>query len=144
MYRERRLDECKRKHRPKLNDWSKDRFAFDNTVESNDGRLNDFLNIQMFPSQIKHILYPNETIPFGSDKTFNPKISLPENSNKCNELLTIDKISCRNLNENEFISQYEKSNIPVIISDIPDNELWDAEYLWSFKSKLFRKTLGNY
>jgi histone arginine demethylase JMJD6 len=125
---ERRLNEAKVKHRPKLKNWGKDGFAFDTGIKSDLLKL--YLNELKSPTSKEH----------GFINIKNPtsgKIS-------CDNLLqnrVIDRISCKKLSVNDFITSYEDPCTPVIISDIPEYENWKAlhQNTWSFsniKSKL--------
>jgi len=80
---ERRLEEAKKKHRPKLKDWSKDAFATRRTT--------DFEELSSAPSSC-----------------------------------FIDRISCRSLSTQDFVERYERPCLPVIISDIPQEECWEG------------------
>ena len=88
---ERRVLECKKKHRPKLKNWEKDFFG--SVRES-------------FFNELK-IKYQTE-----------------------NEQ-TIERISFDNLTIERFIEEYERLAIPLIISNIPNKQNWNAGYFLS-------------
>ena len=119
---ERRLNEAKAKHRPKLRNWKKDKFADKSIL----GRYEDFNQINNLSSHIIELTQPREN---------------PENQ----ETLThIDRISSENLTYNKFIINYEIPALPCVIQDIPENENWLAYNKWNLSNKsYFNDVLGD-
>lgn len=118
---ERRLLETKKKHRPKLQNWSRDRFARDVT----DSRYDDFVRITRMPSQITEI-----------DHARDEPLSVES-------LTKIDRISCAKLSVRRFLRLYERPSIPLVIKDIPKLEGWLAHNRWHLSNKsFFKRQLG--
>jgi histone arginine demethylase JMJD6 len=111
---ERRLDEAKKKHRPKLKDWCKDGFY--------DARRSDFEYLRDENRARNDII--NITRP-----------RLPRRSND-GLAQTIDRISCKFMSPAQFFECYEEPAVPCIISDIPRAENWTATEKWDLKKIL--------
>jgi hypothetical protein len=116
---ERRLADAKKKHRPKLRNWSRDGFA------DGSNRRVDFQRISKYPSDIIELETAREASETG------------------NAFTRVDRISCANLSPSDFIMRYERPALPVIIKDIPELEGWAAHEKWRFDNKdLFKRHLG--
>ena len=125
---ERRIQTCKSKHRPiltKYNNWGRDRFY--------DKRNPDFRSLLDAPCGYADVTVPTSTTVFKSSPIFNCVNGATADNLKSNVPSLIDRISCRNLTYQQFVESYEKPEIPVIISDIPLEENWQALNRWTLK-----------
>lgn len=101
---ERRINEAKKKHRPKLKDWTRD----------------GFYGVRSADFELRASKYP----PLQELSHLSPIDST--------NLTGIDRISCERLSRSDFIGIYEEQYIPCVISDIPRHEKWDAFMSWNF------------
>ena len=169
---ERRLDEAKRKHRPKLRDWSKDGFA---SRRNNDfellrrSEINQIRDLSFCPSSSESSVGDSRDCYFKSTDTGDKKLRKKKDEDKLrsikidgyerrhmeyNEhegrektLTEIDRVSWKNITPKEFIQHYEANRLPCIISNIPKGESWPAERNWNFSyldsGKKISDMLGN-
>ena len=107
---QRRMDDAKRKHRPKLKDWGKDGFA--------QSRAGDFDKLSETAPPVRIV---RSIAPFSYDSG-EVSGSIPQ----------IDKINCAILTANDFVAHYEKPYKPCVIAGIPASENWIADLSWSF------------
>ena len=118
---ERRLDDAKKRHRPKLKNWSKDGFH----SSLNRGYDFDKISATSSDNSIRDVYSP-------VDSFFN-LVSKDANAG-WNSLKTIDRFSCKNITPNKFIELYEKPCYPCIIRDIPQTENWNAVQRWTLEN----------
>eukprot|EP01038_Epipyxis_sp_PR26KG_P013794 gene13794-18502_t len=111
---ERRLDEAKRKHRPKLVNWSRDEFAFK--------RESAFLALSKPINHSSSIIY-----------TYNNRSSVLF-SQMSNKSFMISNLDYNDLCVEKFKNEFENVYIPCIINNIPLMEKWSAINNWSLKA----------
>ena len=104
---ERRLDAAKKKHRPKLQDWSRDRFQ-----SARNHEFQSLKNLTCPPLQLQ--------TDGGSQSALHNLING-----------SIDRIPCSELSIADFIELYEKPYKPCIITNIPSCEGWSVDSSWS-------------
>ena len=147
---ERRLDEAKIKHRPKLKDWSRDGFA---TRRNSDFELlrsilhDDIRDLLSCPVSIdsdggtsfhecRDIDNHNHSNCTASTKVDNKDVI--RTNYGVDKISKIDRIKCKNISPDQFIGFYEKRGLPCVISGIPKREHWAAQRNWNFKRRLDR------
>lgn len=106
LLQQRRLGSAKEKHRPKLKNWQKDRFAFD--------RKQDFLALQQLPSGVFNVANANDL----------------EMLDKGQRTVVV-KVHCTNLTYSAFISRFEGPALPCVIAGVPAAEGWGAVQKWA-------------
>lgn len=129
---ERRLEEAKKRHRPKLKHWDKDGFY---TTRRNDFSMlksdsnvrNNIRDLKSCPSSSRKNS-DNSSSSRNSDRNYDRSPDVSSHAN----IHSIDRISCKEMTPSEFISYYEKECLPVIIGDIPKEEHWPAVNSWNF------------
>ena len=109
------MDEAKKKHRPKLANWSKDGFAL--------SRSEDFEKMRQETFPVRDILGSRrvEAIRNRPEEAYFRKPFM------------IDRISCTDLTPKQFIEIFEEPALPCIITGVPDNEGWPAVNTWNLK-----------
>ena len=118
LIKSRRIQSAKHKHRPKLCDWERDKFAYDNTRKGV-----AFQTYKDISSTISSCGYRD--------------IDNPRDRNSIDIILEnekIDRIHCSNMKTSEFVHYFEEPSIPCIISGIPEKEQWDAIDNWTFQN----------
>jgi hypothetical protein len=106
---QRRMEEAKRKHRPKLKDWGRDGFA----REGSTGRSNAFEKFAETNPGFVDILP-------GSDEQLNPS-----------DMTRVHRYRYDDLSYEEFVAKYERPGLPVIIAGIPQQNGWSATSNWT-------------
>jgi hypothetical protein len=106
---QRRMDEARAKHRPKLKNWSRDGFAT--------RRRSDFDALKSLSLGFRDIKDAKTAscTALGLDAT---------------SLREVDRISCKRLDYQTFINIYEQPGMPCIISRVPEVEEWPAAERW--------------
>jgi hypothetical protein len=107
---QRRMDEARAKHRPKLKNWSRDGFAT--------RRRSDFDALKSLSLGFRDIK---------DAKT----ASCAARGLDATSIREVDRISCKKLDYNTFIEMYERPGIPCIISRVPEVEEWPAAERWA-------------
>ena len=115
---ERRLSEAKRKHRPKLQHWSKDGFH----IHHHRGHEFQQLRHESLQNHVNHVRQPRD-----------PLLPVPT------QLIAIDKISCHHMTPSQFMTSYEMKNLPCIISGVPQQQQWPAQQNWTLEQLQKRK-----
>lgn len=106
---QRRMDEARAKHRPKLKNWARDGFATK--------RKADFDALKALPLGFRDIkdAQTASCTARGLDAT---------------SLLEVDRISSKRLDYKTFIDMYERPGMPCIITRVPETEEWPAAERW--------------
>ena len=115
---ERRLDEAKKKHRPKLINWARDGFA---TTRNSDFEV--FCQQKLAVNDIS-----KNQVRYLTDST-----ALVQSKDNENTLI-VSRLSCKDCSVHDFVRIFEDRGIPCVISDVPEVERWSAVENWKFKS----------
>jgi histone arginine demethylase JMJD6 len=150
---ERRMEDAKKKHRPKLKNWEKDGYCLERLNDfkllAGDSVVDNVIDISRssgdrkssgsssssrrdrFDDDNHRSRVSNHSVTNRSDSSSNDDDSEKKNGKS---LYQLDRISCTKITPSEFIKSYEKECLPCIITDIPREEKWPAWNSWNFDS----------
>jgi histone arginine demethylase JMJD6 len=126
---ERRTDEAKRKHRPKLKNWSRDGFCFH--------RKEDFEKLREEKVDFLEVSTANELKKFDwSTSTSSGRNDSSSSQQYVDKMQLVPRIPCNIMSVSQFIDYFEIPEIPVAISGVPMAEGWSAVKNWTFEGLL--------
>ena len=136
---ERRLEEAKKKHRPKLKDWSRDGFAIKRNSDFEllrSNHHNDIRDLHSCPVNVDSD-YGRSLGENRDADTSNHRLMIDQSDH---EIRMIDRIKCKNMSPDQFIEFYERRCLPCVISGIPKGEHWDAQMNWNFDREVNKES----
>lgn len=113
---ERRVDEAKKKHRPKLLNWSRDGFCFHRKDDFERFRREQPRTREIKMEEVRTINWPGEY-----------KAQLEAGKQ------LVPRLSCDIISVEQFIDKLEIPDIPCVLSNIPRSEGWSAVKNWTFE-----------
>jgi len=128
---DRRVSKAKKGHRPSLVNWARNGFGCNDNAANNNSSSISSSKYQQFEKYSKTASNTRKLGHCFVEKIDKFQYIRNNSSNDSYNMNGVDRISSYNLSRDNFVRYYESQGLPLIISDIPQQECWDACSNWA-------------